>query len=141
MINTPHLENTRQLEKLYKYLNYEVSSTVLYAMGWVYAVLIPALILAATIFTPYMLYVLYKEERSGWIIFFVVIVAIPLLIILIFYPLLSLVGLAPFYFYCFMLRLEAKTWLTEMRARNELKLKKIAKENEGNKIEDWVVMK
>ncbi len=126
MISTPQLENTHRLEKLYKVLNYEVSSSVLFAMGWVYAVLIPILILAASVFTPYMLFVLYKEEKIGWIISFAVAVALPLIIVLIFYPLLALVALAPFYFLLFLLRLEVKAWLTEMRAR-KIGLQKLKK--------------
>jgi hypothetical protein len=53
----------------------------------------------------------------------------------------SFLALLPFYLYCFLLRFEAKGWLTEMRARNDLVLQKIRKENEGNALEDYIVMK
>ncbi len=133
---TPTLENTRRLEKLYKYLNYEISSSILYLASWLFAIFLPLLFLAAILFTPLMLFVLYKEEKKGWIISFVVIIVAPTIITVIIFPALTIVGLIPFYFYCFILRMEVKSWLQEIRARNELVLQKIRKENESNEFED-----
>jgi len=103
--------------------------------------LLIVIIFAAIVFTPFMLYVLYKEEKKGWIISFSIIVLLPLIPISLFYPDLLLIGLAPFYLFCFLLRMEVKGWLTEMRARNDLILQKLKKENEGTELEDWLVMK
>ncbi|MBU0473253.1 MAG: hypothetical protein KKF62_03740 [Bacteroidetes bacterium] len=140
-LTEPTFENTRRLESLYKYLNYEISSSVLYVGGWFYFMLLIVIIFAAIVFTPFMLYVLYKEEKKGWIISFSIIVLLPLIPISLFYPDLLLIGLAPFYLFCFLLRMEVKGWLTEMRARNDLILQKLKKENEGTELEDWLVMK
>ncbi|MDA3861603.1 MAG: hypothetical protein PF445_10285 [Melioribacteraceae bacterium] len=137
----PKLENIQRLEKLYKYLNYEVSSSVLYIGSWFIPIFIPLLILAAIVFTPFMLFVLYKENKKGWIIFFVVTTIIPIILLTFLYPILLMLGLIPFYFFCFILRMEAKGWITEMRARNDLVLHKIRKENEGQDLEDWMVMR
>ena len=132
----PILENTRRLEKLYKYLNYEISSSILYLASWLFAIFLPILFLAAIIFAPFMLFVLYKEEKKGWIISFVVIIIAPTFLSIIIYPSLTIVGLIPFYFYCFILRMEVKNWLQEIRARNGLILRKIRNSNESNEFED-----
>ena len=135
-IGEPRLENTQRLEKLYKYLNYEISSSILYVAIWFFMFLAPLLIIAAVVFTPYMLYVLYKEEKKGWIIFFVLTTILPIGLLSIFYTPLIIAGLIPFYLFCVILRMEVKGWITEMRARNELTLQKIRRENEGNDLDD-----
>jgi hypothetical protein len=132
----PILENTRRLEKLYKYLNYEISSSIVYLASWLFAIFLPLLFLAAILFTPFMLFVLYKEEKKGWIISFAVIIIAPTFLSIIIFPALTILGLIPFYFYCFILRLEVKSWLQEIRARNELILRKIRNSNESNEFED-----
>lgn len=139
--NNLKFEKTHRLENLYKYLNYEISSSVLYVAGWFYAILSYVIVIAAIVFTPFMLYVLYKEGKNGWIISFSIVIILPLISILLFYPDLLIVGLAPFYLFCFLLRMEVKGWLTEMRARNDLVLQKIKKEEEGKELEDLILMK
>ncbi len=139
--NKPKLENINRLENLYKYLNYEVSSSLLYLGSWFIPMFVPLLFLAAIVFTPYLLFVLYKEEKTGWIIFFVLSTLIPIILLLIFYPAIIMAGLIPFYLFCFLLRMETKGWITEMRARNNLVLQKIKKANEGKGLEDWRVMR
>ncbi len=139
--NKPKLEDINRLENLYKYLNYEVSSSLLYLGSWFIPMFMPLLSLAAIVFTPYLLFVLYKEERLGWIIFFIISTLIPIILLLIFYPAITVAGLIPFYMFCFLLRMETKGWITEMRARNNLVLQKLKKDNEGKGLEDWTVMR
>ena len=139
--NKPKLEDINRLENLYKYLNYEVSSSLLYLGSWFIPMFMPLLSLAAIVFTPYLLFVLYKEERVGWIIFFIISTLIPIILLLIFYPAITMAGLIPFYLFCFLLRMETKGWITEMRARNNLVLQKLKKANEGKGLEDWTVMR
>jgi len=135
-IHKPRLENTQRLESLYKYLNYEISSSVLYFASWFVGMLLPLLFLLAIVFSPYMLYVLYLEEKKGWIITFVLLIILPAILTLIFFPMIIIVGLAPFYFYCFILRMEVRNWLQEKNARNELTLQKFKKENEKFELDD-----
>ena len=137
----PKLESTVKLEKLYKYLNYEVSSTLLYAGSFFFRLFTPILFIAAIIFTPFMFFVLFKEEKKGWLISFIVMVLIPAILFVTLFPILTIVALIPFYLYCFILRMEVKGWLQEMRARNELALHKFKKANESNEIDDWIVMR
>jgi hypothetical protein len=135
-IHKPRLENTQRLESLYKYLNYEIFSSVLYFASWFVGMLLPLLFLLAIVFSPYMLYVLYLEEKKGWIITFVLLIILPAILTLIFFPMIIIVGLAPFYFYCFILRMEVRNWLQEKNARNELTLQKFKKENEKFELDD-----
>lgn len=130
------LENTERLEKLYTYLNYEISSSILFVAGWFFALFIPLLFIAAIVFTPFMLYVLYKESKNGWVIAFVLLIIIPAILTAIFYPVLSMFGLIPFYFYCFVLRTEARSWLEEKRAKNEMIIEKIKREDEKADLDD-----
>ncbi len=139
--NTPKLEETFRLEKLSKYLNYEVSSSILYAGSFFFPMFIIILFLAATIFTPFMLFVLYKEEKKGWIVSFAIIVLIPAILFATFLPSVIMGSLIPFYLYCFILRMEVKGWLQEMRARNTLVLQRFKKANESNDLDDWIVMR
>ncbi len=137
----PKLENIRRLEKFYKYLNYEISSSLLYLGSWFIPMFTSLLFFAAIVFTPFMLFVLYKEGKNGWIIFFSIIVILPVVILISFYSSLLMVVLVPFYLFCFILRMEAKGWVTEMRARNDLALQKIRKANEGTALEDYTIMR
>jgi hypothetical protein len=74
------------------------------------------MILAAILFTPFMLKVLFEERRFGWIIYFIIIVLIPVIAIYFFNfglsykPAFQLIPLGTFYFYCFTLRLAIKDW-------------------------------
>ena len=116
-------EHTTRLDKLYQFLNYEIQSTFLILLLWIpfmFLVVIGLLILAAILFTPFMLFVLYKEERIGWIITFVLSVIFPLVLLVIFAKQLFFLFMIPFYFYCFVLRMVVKDWIQEKNAKYEL---------------------
>ena len=66
---------------------------------------------------------------------------LPVVLFISFYSSLLMVVLVPFYLFCFILRMEAKGWVTEMRARNDLVLQKIKKANEGTALDDWTAMR
>ena len=138
---TPVIENISRLEKFYKYLNYEVSSSTLLFAIYFMPIFIELLILATIIFTPFMLYVLFKEAKYGWVTSFIVIVLLPILILLVFAFQYNFLALLPFYFYCFLIRFETKDWLREKRARNDLALQKIKQANKGIEMDNWVVQK
>lgn len=118
------------LTRLSKYLNYQLSTTLLFALSFMFGFFLLLLIGAAIVFTPYMLYVLYQENRKGWIIFFIILVIIPLIAAVIIsftvtyiFPLyLIVIGL--FYLYCFLLRLKVNNWLCDRRARMQYILEK-----------------
>ena len=112
-IEIPKNYNVRRLRR---WLNYELSSSVLFLLSWFWNITIILMFIAAFVFIPFMLKVLIEEKRFGWIIFFLVIVVMP---IIIFFAVnmdssykyfLSLIILAFFYFYCFVLKLTIRDW-------------------------------
>ena len=135
------IENINQhkdLTRLKKYLNYELSSSTLFLLSFMVAVFIFLASAAAVIFTPFMLNVLYKENRKGWILFFVIIVIVPFTLFIIlglaveFSRPLILITLGLFYFYCFLLRFEVNNWVKEINARNQYLYEKKKSEDELN---------
>lgn len=113
------IDKNYNIKKLKYWLNYSLSSFSLYLLSWFWGVTIFLVIGAAIIFTPYMLKILYEERRIGWIIFFIIIVVMPLVIIYISFKgsiylrVLELIPLATYYFYCFLLRITISDWLDE----------------------------
>lgn len=124
-----HLSNTN-LTRLSKYLNYEIASSVLFLFSFFAWFLIFLITAAAIVFTPFMLYALYQENRKGWIIFFVIIVVIPFILSIILQFTVSfifpwfLIVLVFFYLYCFLLRMEVNNWVREKRSRLQYLLEK-----------------
>jgi len=115
------LPSAVNLERLSRILSYHISTAVLFMASFFLPVL-PLAALAAVLFAPYMLFVLFQERKYGWVIFFLLFVLLPILpIILLFYHsdyfmiLLSL-PLAFFYFYCFFLKITIRDWIVERNA-------------------------
>lgn len=134
-----HLISDEQLNRLAKYLNYQISTIILVVLSAFTFVFIFLAALAAIIFTPYMLYVLNKEKKTNWIIFFIILVIVPLIIlsvIAILFPLYyiaaPLISIILFYLYCFLLRFEVNEWLRGISARNQWLLEKHERDEELN---------
>ena len=124
------------LTRLKKYLNYEVSTSILYFLSFQVFIFIFFALAAALIFTPFMLYVLLKEDKKGWIVLFVIIVITPIILLIILaiifdfaLPLL-IVPLGLFYFYCFLLRFSVNGWLREISMKNQILKDKKRREDE-----------
>jgi fatty acid desaturase len=87
-------------------------------------------IIAATIFTPYMVYIFIKEKKIAWIISFLVVVIIPFIICIIlgiktgYVTVFILIPLGIFYFYCFVLKLTVNEQLKEVIAEENLQIKR-----------------
>jgi hypothetical protein len=122
------------IKKLDYYLNYELSTSSLFLLILVNVAFLPIIFLAAVIFTPYLLFVLIKERKYGWIITFFLMVVLPFTAIQFFVSgaaasLLSSIILGMFYIYCFLLKMTTRDWVSSENARNELaykrKLKKV----------------
>lgn len=71
------LQEGERLMTLRRWLNFELPGSVLFALSFFYSLAITVFLVAVTVFTPYMLYVLAMEKRYGWIIFFVLFVLLP----------------------------------------------------------------
>ncbi|MCZ7602553.1 MAG: hypothetical protein C4543_05270 [Ignavibacteriales bacterium] len=130
-----HLSNNN-LTRLSKYLNYQISTVGLFVLSFLSFGFIFLVTIAAIIFTPFMLYVLYKENKNGWIVFFIILVVIPFILSTILHFTVTfifpwyLIVLVIFYFYCFLLRLEVNNWMRERRSRLQYLLEKQRREDE-----------
>jgi hypothetical protein len=114
---------TYNLERLQRWLDYDLSLSALLFFSWFYGLLLVIMLVAAVIFIPFMLKILYEERKFGWIVYFIIFVVIPFAAIqfintgLSYKFLLSILPLVFFYFYCFTLKLAVRNWLTESRYR------------------------
>jgi len=104
------------VRRLQQWLDYELSTFILILFSWFVHIALLLMIIAAVIFTPFMLKVMFEERRFGWILFFFLMVILPAASIFIFNigstfkSVIELIPLALFYFYCFVLRLVIKDW-------------------------------
>lgn len=129
------LPNLATLQGLRTVLNFQLSSIVLLLLVYILFPLFVLLIVAAAIlFIPYMLLALFNEKKYGWIIFFCVMVLIPLFSTLIFvnnqniiYGLLA-VSLGLFYLYCFILRFTVNDWIRERNWKKHREHQKLVDE-------------
>lgn len=110
------------LYKLKHILNYELSSSVFYFLHFSAGMIVLYLsALAAIIFTPFLIYVLAKSHKFGWLAIFVIIVVLPAIVILIISPktiysqIFLLIQLGAFYAYCFVIRLVVVDWVEEIK--------------------------
>jgi len=133
--------NKSPFSKLDYYLNYELSSSALYILGIcaiaIYPVVMIIITITAVIFTPYLLFILYKEKKFGWITAFFIMVVLPLLINILFISdyfsnILNSIIIGLFYLFCYILKMSTRDWVAEDKARFELnkkrELKKIEEE-------------
>lgn len=124
------------LKKLQYFLNYEISSSILYLLSFHVYILIYVVSAAAIVFTPFMLYVLFKESKNGWLAAFVVIVLLPASIALIlgtasgFGKIALLITLALFYFYCSLLRYTIHDWVEDINAKQKYRVEKFVRDQE-----------
>jgi predicted neutral ceramidase superfamily lipid hydrolase len=139
---TLSLRKQNSLENFAKYLNYELSTSLLFFASLFAGIFLILALIAAILFTPYMLYMLYKEKKNGWIIFYFLLVALPLIVIFIisltvdFIAPLLLIPLGLFYFYCFLLRFEVNSWIRERNAREQWIAQKKKSEEDLNNFMD-----
>lgn len=110
------VRNNYNVMRLQQWLDYELSTGLLILLTWVWGPILLLLIIAAILFTPFMLKVLFEERRFGWIIYFTLIVLVPLIFSFLFNTgstyraVFQFIPLGTFYFYCFTLRLAIKSW-------------------------------
>ncbi|VAX18401.1 hypothetical protein MNBD_IGNAVI01-180 [hydrothermal vent metagenome] len=113
--------DTNNLSKLSKVLNYQLSTTLLFLLWYGGGLTLLAVTIAAILFSPYMLYVLYLEKKNGWITFFTILVLLPIIAIIL-SPMIELlfIPLALVYFYYFLLKFVVRDWIQEKNAKYEL---------------------
>lgn len=110
-----------KLRRLYYWLSYHRFTGILYGglffIPWL--IILGALIAIALVFTPFMLFVLYKEGKRGWLIFFFILVGVPAAMTfistgsLLFDRILDFVPFLTYFFYCYLLRLSVREWISD----------------------------
>ncbi len=124
------------LEKLAKYLNFQLSSGILFALAFFKLIALPIVVIAALIFTPFMLYIFIRERRTAWLISFIIVVIIPGSLLMYFglktnYPAaFGLISLGILYLYFFVMRVVVNDELKELTAGEELQKRKLEEEKE-----------
>lgn len=93
-------------------------------------VLIIIIALTGVVFIPYILYVLIKESRIGWLSFMIILVIIPILFTM-FYNLALLHPIFLYVLYCYLLNSQITEWSTEYYGnQNRLEQKRLKVEEE-----------
>lgn len=93
-------------------------------------VLIIIIALTGVVFIPYILYVLIKENRIGWLSFMIILVIIPILFTM-FYNLALLHPILLYVLYCYLLNSQITEWSTEYYGhQNRLEQKRLKVEEE-----------
>lgn len=119
--------NLPQLRHLYILLIYKRLTIFIYGLGFWAGPIIIAVILGilAIMFAPYVIFVLYKNGKRGWLFALAIIVGIPtglmfvpthvhlVRVFLLYQPLLA------FYFYCFVLRYSVADWISDATPEGE----------------------
>lgn len=86
--------------------------------------------LTGVVFIPYILYVLIKENRIGWLSFMIILVIIPILFTM-FYNLALLHPILLYVLYCYLLNSQITEWSTEYYGhQNRLEQKRLKVEEE-----------
>ena len=104
----------------------ELLTSVALALSYLGPILLYFVIVTAILFTPYMIYVLIKERRYGWIaiFFFMVVFPYPVLYLIlgdyILLPAWMLLPVIPFYLYCFLIKYSVDDWLREYSSEQQL---------------------
>jgi hypothetical protein len=117
--NYREMLSLNELNRLNKILKYKLSEGILFLLSILNSVFIFLLVIAAIIFTPYMLFVLFKEKRFGWITFFLILVILPMILLFLFFRHIDnfiyffIIPLAFYYFYCFLLKMTVAEWVEE----------------------------
>ncbi|HSD63304.1 MAG TPA: hypothetical protein VLB50_05870 [Ignavibacteriaceae bacterium] len=131
------------LVNLKKYLNYEISTFLLFALSFFSIIFIFLMAIAAIVFIPYVTYVLYRNDKRGWILTLLLVIILPTVLLIIFMQqaytlfILLLIELAVFYFYCFTLRLVVNDWIQEITMSKLIdyqRMKRKAQEENSNII-------
>lgn len=125
-INSRFIHDIVEVRRFRAILFYELSTSVAFVLFSFYPINLYIIIIAAILFTPYMIYVLIKERKYGWITIFFFMVVLPYLIYYLIigdYILLSgwmLLPIIPFYLYCFLIKFSVDDWLREYSAEQQL---------------------
>ena len=106
----------------------------------IFPILFSILFFPPAIFTPYILYVLFKEKRYGWLTTYFLIVILPgIIIFILLWDNISKMGflfflILPFYLFCFFIKFSVDEWIRENNWEQQLieqRKEKEEKQKEG----------
>lgn len=141
------VQNINLLERLKQVLDLEVTyPPVLIAISFLIfqsvdnSLPVPTILIiaGAKMAIPFIVYVLVKEKKFGWIlslVFFIVIPSVVIYFIIsksVFSSYFLIIPFLMFYFYCLLLKYSVREWLTETEAKIDLEEKK--KESANSKF-------
>lgn len=126
------------VSRLKDVVNYTLTSALFSYMSIAFQFGNTIAIIAAALFITYILYVLIKEKRFGWLTAFFIMVVLPVIITYLIsrgssfsVMAIILIPFSLFYFYCFLLRYALDDWVEEYEGKIELEEQK---ENESKKV-------
>jgi hypothetical protein len=124
--NSRFINDIVEVRRFRAILFFELSTSTAFIVQSFWPINLYVIIGAAILFTPYMLFVLIKERKFGWIIMFFLVIVMPypvLYLIIGDYILLPgwmLLPIIPFYFYCFIIKFSVEDWLREYTWEQQL---------------------
>lgn len=92
----------------------------------VFVLLIIIAISPPVLVTPFIVYVLYREKRYGWLVSYLIIVILPVVVFYIIFQDMAEyivwlpVYMVPFYFYCFLIKYSVDEWIREYNWNQQL---------------------
>jgi hypothetical protein len=124
--NSRFINDIVEVRRFREILFFEISTSAAFILQAFWPINLYIIISAAILFTPYMIYVLFKERKYVWIIMFFLVVVLPYPILYaivgdyILLPGWMLLPIIPFYFYCFIIKFSVEDWLSDYSAEQEL---------------------
>lgn len=124
-----------KLKNLSYYLNYSLPTFGLYAGSFFWGIFLFIAIIAAIIFTPYMLKILYQTGKKKWILSFIIVIGFPILLSVYFMfttvmiaPILRMISVGLFFLYCFSLKSNIRNWISDIKFNIESEKNRIKKQ-------------
>ncbi len=133
--NNFYEENDSLLLRLRYYLNYELYTSIIYIASFFSWIALVIAGLLALVFTPFLIYVLIKVRKYGWLIFFITLIFVPPFIALLIgvkgylYEILLSIELGFYYLYCLLLRFTVNDWCEGISWKMLRKQREIEKSN------------
>ncbi len=114
-----HIRDIIEVRRFRTILYFELSTAAAFILQNIFPINLYIIVIAAILFTPYMMYVIIKEKHYEWVVifFFTVVLPYPLLYLIlgdyILLPAWLLLPIVPFYLYCFLIKYSVDNWLRE----------------------------
>lgn len=125
------LKTILDLEITYPPILLSLTFFIMYSVNNQTSIIIVVIIAIAKLAIPFIIFVLYKEKKYGWIVSLILLIILPSSIIYwlirdsVFSRYFLIIPFLLFYFFCVLLKFTVREWLTEAEVRLELENQKI----------------